>query len=64
MRKTWNCSSADLCYAITSSEEYNQILDEWAEIVYHHLCQLPEIPSEFPETLMPLAGERTGTDDY
>lgn len=64
MKKTWSCSSADLFHSIASTEEYNQILDEWAEIVYRHLCQLSENQPEVPETLLPYNGERTGTDGY
>lgn len=62
MKKTWNCSSVDLFHSPVSAEEYNQILDEWAEIVYRHLCQLSENLPDVPETYAAQAAERTGTD--
>lgn len=62
MKKTWSGSSVELIHSMISLEEYNQILDEWAEIVYRHLCQLSENQSKVPETLQPCAGERTGTN--
>ena len=38
MNRTWdfkiNCD-----YSTISSDEYNQVLDEWAELVYSHFCQ-------------------------
>lgn len=62
MKKTWNCSSVEIIHSIISAEECNQILDEWAEIVYRHLCQLSEDQSMVPETYAANAAERTGTD--
>lgn len=61
MKKTWNCSSVDLIHSTLPTEEYNQLLDEWAEIVYRHLCQLSENQSKVPETNPAKAAERTGT---
>lgn len=51
-------------YVIVSDEEYNQLLAEWAEIVYYDLCQLSEKEILAPATLPPvMATERTGTDE-
>lgn len=61
MKKTWNVSSVDLIHSTVSAEEYNQILDEWAEVVYRHLCQLSETQPAVSETYMAQAAERTGT---
>ena len=49
-------------YVTISNEEFQQLLDEWAEIVYCHLCQLSEEKTLVTETLSPLAAERTGTN--
>lgn len=43
-------------------EEYEQRLDEWAEIVYRYLCQLSENQSRVSETIPAKTAERTGTD--
>lgn len=51
-------------YVIVSNEEYNQLLAEWAEIVYCYLCQLSEKEILAPATLPPfMATERTGTNE-
>lgn len=62
MRKTWNSSSVQIFHSTISAEEYNQILDEWAEVVYRHLCQLSDDLSAVPDNLTAApAAERTGT---
>lgn len=58
MKKTWECAQVEIAHSILSVEEYNQTLDEWAEVIYRHLCQLQENQPEVPETLI----KRTGTD--
>ncbi len=62
MKKTWSGSSVETFHSTLPAEEYNQVLDEWAEIVYRHLCQLSDDQSKVPETSMPELGERTGTN--
>jgi len=42
-------------------EEYQQRLDEWAEIVYRHLSQLLEKKPLVPELSTPLAAEKDGS---
>ncbi len=59
MKKTWECTQVKVVHSSISVEEYNQILDEWAEIIYRYFCQLSEKNSVVPETLI----KRTGTDD-
>lgn len=49
-------------YVVIRDEEYNQLLDEWAEIVYCHLCQLSE-KALVTETLLPILAERNVTND-
>lgn len=61
MKRTWNSSSVDLLHSTVSAEEYNQILDEWAEVVYRHLCQLSANPPAVSETNEAHAAERTET---
>lgn len=55
--------SIDVSYVIIRDEEFEQLLDEWAEIVYCHLCQLLEKKTLVTETLKPLAAERTGINE-
>jgi len=61
MKRAWNCSSVEIIHSTIPTEEYNQILDEFAEVVYRHLCQLSENQAEAPETYSATAAERTGT---
>ncbi len=49
-------------YFQVREEEYEQILDEWTDLVYSYFCQLSEKKILAPELLTPLAAERTGTD--
>ena len=63
MKKTWSCSSVELIHSILPTEEYDQILDEVAEIVYRRFCQISEISLEAPELEPALGAEnRTGTN--
>ncbi len=52
----------EIGYVRIRDEEFEQVLDEWAEIVYTHLSQLSEKKSLVPEFLTPLAAERSGTN--
>lgn len=45
-----------------SIEEYNQRLDETAEMVYRYFCQLLEDQVLAPETNVEESAGRTGTD--
>ena len=58
MKKIWEIPQIELNHAIIPDEEFDQLLDEWAEIVYCHLCQLPTNHALVSETLM----KRTGTN--
>ena len=62
MKKTWNPSRVEIFHSTVSLEEYEQLLDEWAAIVYRHLCQLTEDQAKVSRNSMPLAAERTGTN--
>lgn len=57
MKRKWEATQVEDVHSILPSEEYNQILEELAEMVYRYLCQLQENQSEAPELL-----QRTGTD--
>ncbi len=48
MKKTWDVSRIDIVHSMITTEEYQQLLDEWAEIVYRHLCQLHDDHSKVP----------------
>ena len=54
--------SIEVSYVTVRDEEFEQLLDEWAEIVYSYLCQLSEKKTLVTEPFTPLAAERTGTN--
>lgn len=62
MKKTWDFSQVEINHVIVPDEEFNQLLDEWAEIVYDYLCQLSEKQAEVFRNSMPYKAERTGTN--
>ena len=59
MKRVWEKPQIEIEHAILQNEEFEQLLDEWAEIVYRHFCQLQneDLVLDSP-TLM----KRTGTD--
>lgn len=61
MKKSWDIESYEMIPMRVESEEYNQLLDEMAELVYGYLCQLHEttLASEIDVTQVT---ERTGSD--
>ncbi len=62
MKKTWSVNQVEIMPVEISDEEYNQLLDEMAEMVYRYFCQLSENQSKAPVTnTTPVVG-RTGTD--
>ena len=62
MKKSWEVKKYEIISMRVEFEEYNQLLEEMAELVYVYLCQLPEKESLAPETSTALAVGRTGTD--
>ncbi len=62
MKKSWEVKKYEIISMRVEFEEYNQLLEEMAELVYVYLCQLPEKESFAPETNTALAVGRTGTD--
>ncbi len=59
MKRTWEIPKVKIEHAIITNEEFDQLLDGWAEIVYRHFCQLQEEDqAEVSVTSM----KRTGTD--
>ncbi len=58
MKKIWETPQVEIEYEIVSVEQFKQRLDEWAEIVYCHFCQLHTDQAEVSEPLQ----KRTGTD--
>ena len=64
MKKTWDAKEVEIIPMRVPIEEYNQRLDEAAEMVYRHFCQLLEDQSKAPETNVAekFREKRTGTD--
>lgn len=62
MPKMSEIKNCEVLFEKVSAEEFKQIIDEFAELVYGYLCQLSESSLE-PEIHSPIVVERTGTDD-
>ena len=63
MKKTWDVSEIEIIPMRVSPEEYNQLLEEFAEMVYTYFSQLSENQTLAPETNTAIAVGRTGTDE-
>jgi hypothetical protein len=61
MSKKWEIKNCENLFEKVSLEEFKQIIDEYAELVYGYLCQLSESSLD-PEIRSPISAERTGTD--
>lgn len=59
----WDCEEIENIFVPVDVEEYECALDEWAEMMYRHLCQLHEKNSLVPESLTPKTAEGTGSDE-
>lgn len=59
MSRGWKSESVDVHCSIVQSDDANGNLEELAEMIYSHFCQLPEDQSAVSETLP----KRTGSDD-
>ncbi len=64
MKKTWDVKDFEIIPMRIPTEEYNQLLDETAELVYRYFCQLCEIKNLAPvtDTVNQTHEKRTGTD--
>lgn len=62
MRRSWERSQIEVIHSTVTAEEYNRLLEEWAEVVYLHLCQLSEIDTLVPIQTALNEQKRTGTD--
>ena len=62
MKKTWSVNQVEIIPVEIPNEDYNQILDEMAEMIYRYFCQLSDSSILAPETETALAAERTGTN--
>lgn len=62
MKRTWEFAQVEIDHAIIPDEEFNQLLDEWAEVVYRYLCQLTEEQAKVSQNSLPTTAGRTGTD--
>lgn len=54
--------NVEVVHSRENYEEYDRLLEEWSEIVYRYLCQLPENQSKVSETIPAKTAERTGTN--
>ena len=61
MSKKWEIKNCEVVFEQIAAEEFKQIIDEYAELVYGYLCQLSELSLD-PEIRSPITVERTGTD--
>lgn len=59
----WKPETVETEFVTVSPEEFDRILDEWAEMVYRHLCQLHEKEILVPGTSSPNTAESTGTGE-
>lgn len=62
MKKTWELDSYEIIPMRVPTEEYEQLLDEFAELVYCYICQLQD-KTKASEFLMDQTIKRTGTDE-
>mgnify|MGYP007037410904 CR=1 FL=1 len=63
MRRKWNPMRIDHDFSCLSCEEYNQLLAEFAGMIYRHFCQLQIDQPLGHVTEIPAYGvERTGTN--
>lgn len=62
MKKSWELEKCEIIPMRVPTEEYEQILDEVAELVYCYICQLQD-KTKASEFLMDQPIKRTGTDE-
>lgn len=62
MKKTWELKKIEIIPMRVPSEEYEQLLDEVAELVYRYICQLQD-KTKASEFSMDRTIKRTGTDE-
>lgn len=62
MKKTWELESYENIPMRVPTEEYKQLLDEVAELVYSYIRQLQD-KTKASEFLMDQPIKRTGTDE-
>jgi hypothetical protein len=51
MKRSWECAQIEVIHVRTSSEKYEQALDEFTKLIYDSFCQLDENQFEAPQTL-------------
>jgi hypothetical protein len=60
MKKKWEVAQINICSTGIPTDEYNLLIDEWAEVVYSHFCQLSQDHSAAPATLTSSSTESAG----
>jgi hypothetical protein len=56
MRNQWEDTQIQIDYSAISGDEYNQLLDEWANTVYSYFCQHRDDQIKAPVTFDKKAG--------
>lgn len=56
MKRSFEIHKIETAYSTVSAKEYNQLLDEWAEVVYSYFCQLQKDQIKASETFNKKAG--------
>lgn len=62
MKNSWDAKKVEIIPMRISAENYDQLLDETAELVYRYFCQLLEIKLEASVANTEISVDRTGTD--
>lgn len=62
MKKTWELEQYEIIPMRVPTEEYEQLLDEVAELVYCYICQFQD-KTKASEISMDQTIKRTGTDE-
>jgi hypothetical protein len=62
MKKSWDLESFEIISMRIETEEYQQHLDEFTELVYNYFCQLTD-KTKASELTMDHTIKRTGTDE-
>ncbi len=53
-KSKWNAESVAIATHMIPQSEYNKLVEEWAEVIYLHFCQLPENSNSLALELKPL----------
>lgn len=60
MKRKWENTQVQIYSTTIPTEDYNLLLDAWAEVVYGHICQLSQDQIKVPVTHKPYVAESAG----